>query len=412
MHIFNFLLFYPIFMSIYWIVGSIYYFFIKEKPFNRSLLVKSEHQQVEGISFLLACYNESETVQDTLSSVLSLEYPEKEIIIINDGSSDNTAEIIYEFKKNHDFKFVDLEVNRGKANALNEGIKQASYEYVMCLDADTVIDDDAPFYMIEDFKKNPKLGAVTGNPRIRNKSSILGKIQTIEYASIIGCIKRSQSLAGAINTISGVFALFKKSALKDVGYWDTDMITEDIAVSWKLHLFDYEIKYEPRALCWMLVPETIGGLWKQRVRWAQGGHEVLLRDFWSTIKTKKLSLYILMFEQIASITWVYIVICYLSFLVITANILDYTYLKYSFSIFFFSSFTMTFINIIQFTVALFIDSRYEKKNIVGLIFLSWYPTLYWVINAAVVIMAFPKALKRKKGGYATWSSPDRGNIQR
>lgn len=412
MHIFNFLLFYPIFMSIYWIVGSIYYFFIKEKPFNRLLLVKSEHQQVEGISFLLACYNESETVQDTLSSVLSLEYPEKEIIIINDGSSDNTAEIIYEFKKNHDFKFVDLEVNRGKANALNEGIKQASYEYVMCLDADTVIDDDAPFYMIEDFKKNPKLGAVTGNPRIRNKSSILGKIQTIEYASIIGCIKRSQSLAGAINIISGVFTLFKKSALKDVGYWDTDMITEDIAVSWKLHLFDYEIKYEPRALCWMLVPETIGGLWKQRVRWAQGGHEVLLRDFWSTIKTKKLSLYILMFEQIASITWVYIVICYLSFLVITANILDYTYLKYSFSIFFFSSFTMTFINIIQFTVALFIDSRYEKKNIVGLIFLSWYPTLYWVINAAVVIMAFPKALKRKKGGYATWSSPDRGNIQR
>lgn len=108
MHIFNFLLFYPIFMSIYWIVGSIYYFFIKEKPFNRLLLVKSEHQQVEGISFLLACYNESETVQDTLSSVLSLEYPEKEIIIINDGSSDNTAEIIYEFKKNHDFKFVDL----------------------------------------------------------------------------------------------------------------------------------------------------------------------------------------------------------------------------------------------------------------------------------------------------------------
>ncbi|EON81046.1 N-glycosyltransferase [Staphylococcus epidermidis 41tr] len=63
------------------------------------MLVKSEHQQVEGISFLLACYNESETVQDTLSSVLSLEYPEKEIIIINDGSSDNTAEIIYEFKK-------------------------------------------------------------------------------------------------------------------------------------------------------------------------------------------------------------------------------------------------------------------------------------------------------------------------
>ena len=204
---------------------------------------------------------------------------QKEIIIINDGSSDNTADIIYDMKKHHDFKFVDLQVNRGKANALNEGVKQASYDYVMCLDADTIVDQDAPYYMMNNFKKNPKLGAVTGNPRIRNKSSILGKIQTIEYASLIGCIKRSQSLAGAINTISGVFTLFKKSALKEVGYWDTDMITEDIAVSWKLHLAGFHILYEPRALCWMLVPETVGGLWKQRVRWAQGGHEVLLRDF-------------------------------------------------------------------------------------------------------------------------------------
>ena len=411
MQFFNFLLFYPIFMSIYWIVGSIYYFFTKESPFNKRDIVNN-NEQIEGITFLLACYNESETVRDTLSNVLSLNYAKKEIIIINDGSSDNTADIIYDMKKHHDFKFVDLQVNRGKANALNEGVKQASYDYVMCLDADTIVDQDAPYYMMNNFKKNPKLGAVTGNPRIRNKSSILGKIQTIEYASLIGCIKRSQSLAGAINTISGVFTLFKKSALKEVGYWDTDMITEDIAVSWKLHLAGFHILYEPRALCWMLVPETVGGLWKQRVRWAQGGHEVLLRDFWATMRSKKLSLYILMFEHIISITWVYIILLYLAFLLMTANFLDYTYLKYSFSIFFLSSFTMTFINIIQFTVALFIDRRYENKNIVGLIFVSWYPTVYWIINAAVVIFAFPKALKRKKGGYATWSSPDRGNIQR
>lgn len=105
---------------------------------------------------------------------------------------------------------------------------------------------------------------------------------------------------------------------------------------------------------------------------SRGGHEVLLRDFWVTMKSRKIPLYLLMFEQIISITWVYVVLIYLAFLLVTANFLDYTYLKYSFSIFFFSSFTMTFINIIQFTVALFIDSRYEKKNIAGLIFVSWY----------------------------------------
>lgn len=401
-------------MSIYWIVGSIYYFFTKEITHKMNRKLDIDPDKLEGISFLLACYNESETIEDTLSNVLSLKYEKKEIIIINDGSSDNTAELIYKMKDdpNNDFIFVDLKENRGKANALNQGIKHASYDYVMCLDADTIVAEDAPYYMIENFKHDPKLGAVTGNPRIRNKSSILGKIQTIEYASLIGCIKRSQTLAGAVNTISGVFTLFKKSAVENIGYWDTDMITEDIAASWKLHLSDYHIKYEPRAMCWMLVPETLGGLWKQRVRWAQGGHEVLLRDFFTTMKKRKFPLYILMFEQIISILWVYIVLLYLGYLIITANFLDYTFMTYSFSIFLLSSFTMTFINVVQFTVALLIDSRYEKKNMAGLIFVSWYPTVYWIINAAVVLVAFPKALKRKKGGYATWSSPDRGNIQR
>ena len=104
---------------------------------------------------MLACYNESETVRDTLSNVLALNYP-KEIIIINDGSSDNTAEIIYEMKQHHDFKFVNLQVNRGKANALNEGVKHSSYDYVMCLDADTIVNQDAPYYMMDNFKQDPK----------------------------------------------------------------------------------------------------------------------------------------------------------------------------------------------------------------------------------------------------------------
>ncbi|MBF7023030.1 poly-beta-1,6 N-acetyl-D-glucosamine synthase IcaA [Staphylococcus kloosii] len=408
MKYFNFLLFYPIFMSIYWIVGSLIYYLGKEFGHAKKI---THYDDELGISFLIACYNEGETIKNTLHNVLSLKYKNKEIIVINDGSSDNTADIIREMLKDHDFKFVDLLNNRGKANALNAGVTHAKYDYVMCLDADAIVDQDAPYWMIHNFKNNPNLGAVTGNPRIRNKSSILGKIQTIEYASIIGCIKRSQSLCGAINTVSGVFTLFNKRALEKVGYWDTDMITEDIAVSWKLHLHNFQIKYEPNAFCWMLVPEMLGSLWKQRVRWAQGGHEVILRDFLATMKSKRFALIFLMIEQLCSIVWVYLVLIYIAFIILSANFLDYYFFEYSFSIFLLSAFTMTFINIIQFTVALAIDSRYEKKNIFGLIFLSWYPVMYWLINAAVVIFALPNAIKRKKEGYATWSSPDRGNIQ-
>ncbi|HBI1395345.1 TPA: glycosyltransferase, partial [Staphylococcus aureus] len=149
MQFFNFLLFYPVFMSIYWIVGSIYFYFTREIRYSLNKKPDINVDELEGITFLLACYNESETIEDTLSNVLALKYEKKEIIIINDGSSDNTAELIYKIKENNDFIFVDLQENRGKANALNQGIKQASYDYVMCLDADTIVDQDAPYYMIE-----------------------------------------------------------------------------------------------------------------------------------------------------------------------------------------------------------------------------------------------------------------------
>lgn len=102
MQFFNFLLFYPVFMSIYWIVGSIYFYFTREIRYSLNKKPDINVDELEGITFLLACYNESETIEDTLSNVLALKYEKKEIIIINDGSSDNTAELIYKIKENND----------------------------------------------------------------------------------------------------------------------------------------------------------------------------------------------------------------------------------------------------------------------------------------------------------------------
>nr|WP_263314120.1 poly-beta-1,6-N-acetyl-D-glucosamine synthase [Mammaliicoccus sp. Marseille-Q6498] len=404
----QFFIIYPIMMSVFWIIGTlIYYVLIERKLKTRSV----NYEPTEGISFIISCYNEEETIADTIKNLNSLSFPIKEIIAVNDGSSDNTKAELLNLKHDYDFKFINLDINKGKANALNIAAAEAQYPYLMCVDADTIIDDDAPYYMIESLVKDASLGAVTGNPRIRNKSTLLGKIQTIEYASLIGSIKRAQTINGYINTISGVFTLFNKRALEENGYWDTDMITEDIAVSWKFHLSGYKIKYEPRALCWMLVPETFKGLWNQRVRWSQGGHEVILRDFKKMFKVRNISLWLLFLEQVVSVIWVYGIILMLVISLLKVNLLDFYFYNYNFSVFLLSAFLLTFVNIIQFTVSLLIDSRYERKNNFFVIFLSWYPTFYWIINALVVIVAFPKALKRKKGEFATWTSPDRGNIQ-
>ncbi|ASE35561.1 poly-beta-1,6-N-acetyl-D-glucosamine synthase [Mammaliicoccus sciuri] len=403
-----FFIVYPIAMSIFWIIGTlIYYIFIERK-------LKAKHinyQPQEGISFLIACYNEESTIAETIKNLNDLSYPIKEIIAVNDGSSDQTKAELLRLKQAYKIKFINLEENRGKANALNIAAQYAQYPYLMCIDADTIIDDDAPYYMVESLVDDPSIGAVTGNPRIRNKSTLLGKIQTIEYASMIGSIKRAQTINGFVNTISGVFTLFNKKALEKNQYWDTDMITEDIAVSWKFHLSGYKIKYEPRALCWMLVPETFKGLWKQRVRWSQGGHEVILRDFKNMLKVRNISLWLLFIEQILSVIWVYGIVVILCYTILRLNFLDYYFYNYQLNIFLISAFLLTFINIIQFTISLLIDSRYERKNNLFVIFLSWYPTFYWLINAIVVVVAFPKALKRKKGAFATWTSPDRGNIK-
>lgn len=399
---------YPITMSIFWIIGTLIYYIFIERRLKRKNI---NYHPSEGISFIIACYNEAETIADTIKNLDGLSFPLKEIIAVNDGSSDHTKEELLKLEDEYHIKFINLEENKGKANALNVAAKLAKYPYLMCVDADTIIDDDAPYYMIESLVNDASIGAVTGNPRIRNKSTLLGKIQTIEYASMIGSIKRAQTINGYVNTISGVFSLFNKKALQKNDFWDTDMITEDIAVSWKFHLSGYKIKYEPRALCWMLVPETFKGLWKQRVRWSQGGHEVILRDFKNMLKVRNVSLWLLFLEQILSVVWVYGIVAMLAYTLLQLNFLDYYFYDYQLNIFLLSAFLLTFVNIIQFTLSLMIDSRYERKNNLFVIFLSWYPTFYWIINALVVIVAFPKALKRKKGEFATWTSPDRGNLK-
>jgi len=250
----------------------------------------------------------------------------------------------------------------------------------MCVDADTIIDDPAPYYMIDNFYTYENLGAVTGNPRIQNKKSLLGKIQTVEFASIIGGIKRAQSMNGYINTISGVFTLLSKKALEDCQYWDIDMVTEDIALSWKMHLHNYVIAYEPHALCWMIVPETLRGLLKQRIRWAQGNQEVLIRDFKKVFKKKSLPFWFLFLEQLVSIVWVTSIVFVLIYLLLNLNFIDYYFYEETLNIILASSFVLITANIILFSVQLCIDSRYERKNMFYFLFLSWYPIFYWIIN--------------------------------
>ncbi len=392
---------YPFIMSLFWIAGSI--LFNK----NREKQVDIDFDEIDWpmVSILIPCYNEEETIEETITYMEKIAYTNKEIIAVNDGSKDGTREILRKLAKQYDnLKFIDCKENRGKANALKLATFASKAEYLVCVDSDAVLDSYAVHYLIYHFLyRGERLGAVTGNPRIRNRDTLLAKLQIVEYASIIGAIKRSQRIWGKIMTVSGVVVAYRKKALVDVGLWDHDMITEDISVTWKLQERFWDIRYEPRALCWMLAPETISGIWKQRIRWAQGGQEVILRHWKIILDWRHRRIWPIYYEQWASLFWSYSWVIVTVYYFITAKTIQELFIWFTFS-----SFALVFLSLIQLWTSLRIDSKYDNVMPYYL-WAAWYPVVYWVLNTAIVMFALPKAIKsRKRGGYATWTSPDRG----
>ena len=121
---------------------------------------------------------------------------------------------------------VNLAANQGKALGLQTGALVSKYEYLIGIDGDALIDEYCPHWMVKHFIRYTEVAAVTGNPRIRNRTTLLGKIQVGEFFSIVGMIKRAQRRFGRIFTVSGVITGFRKAAVHEVGYWSPDMLTQ------------------------------------------------------------------------------------------------------------------------------------------------------------------------------------------
>ena len=145
-------------------------------------------------------------------------------------------------------------VNRGKADRLNFGFSQARHELVAVTDADTHMHPAALKLLVARMSRSPLLAAVAGAPHVTNRGRLLPAMQVLEAASIIGLIRRTQSLSGRVGVVAGVLGLFHRDRVLAVGGYDPRMATEDIDLSWKLLLRGWHTAYEPRALVGMQVP--------------------------------------------------------------------------------------------------------------------------------------------------------------
>jgi biofilm PGA synthesis N-glycosyltransferase PgaC len=304
--LFQFAFYYPMVMAFFWMSGGLYYYFRRERhsrPRNDPPLMVDP----PFATLLIPCHNESENLDDTLGAALAQRYPaDYEVIAIDDGSSDDTGARLDALAARHPrLRVLHLDRNLGKANALRMGALAARSEYLVCIDGDAMLEEHALHWMVWHLVSGNRVGAVTGNPRIRNRSTLLGRLQVAEFSSIIGMIKRAQRVYGRIFTISGVIAGFRRTALHQVGWWSDDMVTEDIDISWRLQRAHWDIRYEPNALCFILMPETLKGLWRQRLRWAQGGVEVMLRHARSLLHWKERRMWGVLLEYVLSVVWAY-----------------------------------------------------------------------------------------------------------
>ena len=407
-HALNFVFYYPLFMSYLWMLGALIFYRKERKQPAYQQPKTLPHYPL--VAVLIPCFNEGDNAEETISHALKLDYPNFEVIAINDGSSDNTAEVLNRLAHQHErLRVVHLAKNQGKAMALQAGSLLTEAEFLLGIDGDALLDPHAATWMMQHFIANPKIAAVTGNPRIRTRSTLLGRIQVGEFSSIVGMIKRAQRSFGRLFTVSGVITAFRKTAVHQVGYWSPNMLTEDIDITWKLQRAGWDIQFEPNALVWILMPETLSGLWKQRLRWAMGGAQVLIKNLDVFIQPKLNFLWPLMLELCLTLVWSYLMlllailwIIHLIFPIAALNGISSPFLPYG------SGVLLGATCLIQFALSKWMDSRYEPNLGKNYFWMIWYPFVFWLITISATIMAFPKVLLRGEDKRARWVSPDRG----
>jgi len=400
---------YPFVMAWYWMAGGLLYRWFRERhePMPDDPPALPEYPLV---SILVPCHNEQDQALETFAALAHIEYPEYEILAINDGSRDRTAEILDGLAARiPQLRVVHLKRNQGKAKALNVGAMLARGEFLVCIDGDALLDPFALTWFVRRMLSDGRLGGITGNPRIRNRSSLLGLLQVGEFSSIVGLIKRSQTVLGWLFTVSGVICCFRKRALQEAGWWSAETLTDDVELTWRVQLSGWHVAYEPKAICWILMPETLRGLWNQRVRWSEGGTQAVLRSTRKLFVAGRPRAFFIWCNYLLSVTWAYLVMAGLlaSFLT-RIGVPVPPFLPVLGLIPQWGGAILALTYLAQAVVSVSLDNRFEQRVGRELFWVVWYPLLFWFLQMGTAVFGLPRAFWRMRFPKGTWTSPDRG----
>ena len=258
------------------------------------------------VSLVVPAYNEGVVIEAAIRSLLELDYTNYEILVIDDGSTDDTYEkalgVAAESRR------VPVRVitkkNGGKAEALNTGMSMARGEFILNMDGDSKLSKNVIRVCVRHFD-DPRIGAVAGNVKVVNRENIWSKIQALEYVEGLAMARKAQSFVRAVNIIPGPLGMFRKSVLQEVKGYDHDTFAEDCDLTLKLLMRGWHIAYEPAAVAWVETPSGLLNLLKQRYRWTRGILQAISKHSASLWQPSKagINFYILWFMLFEGIVW-------------------------------------------------------------------------------------------------------------
>lgn len=333
-----------------------------------------------GVTVLIPAYNEEQVIATSLRAALDADYPELEVLVLDDGSTDGTAAAARAVAAGDPrCEVLSDPVNRGKAAQLNTGFARARHELVVVTDADTHMMAHALRHLAARMGQSPLVAAVTGAPHVTNRTRLICAMQVLEAASIIGLIRRTQSLSGRVGIAAGVLSMFRRDRVLAVGGYDARMSTEDIDLTWRLLMAGWHTAYEPYALVGMQVPSGPRALWDQRTRWARGQGEILHEHLRTIAAWRNRRMWMVALESVASLLWVTAIALVLVLNMLLTDGLDLFGFAMGWGI------AIAVVATLQMVVALALGFPYDHFDIRAFMLAPLYLLVFWLLSAAAAL---------------------------
>jgi len=236
--------------------------------------VEKMEPYITGVSVIVPAYNEEKWIGKTIEALLETDYPNLEIIVVDDGSTDRTYEIASQYKRRG--VIVLHKENGGKASAINYGLLYARGDVIFTVDADSLVSKNAIPLMTSYFRDRRVVG-VAGNVRVVNRVNWLTGNQALEYVTQINLLRRATASLGVVQVMPGPLSAFRREVLTGLGKYDRDTVTEDFDTTVKLLKTGGIVQAHTKAVAYTEAPTNLGDLYRQRIRWYRGNVQVFLK---------------------------------------------------------------------------------------------------------------------------------------